>query len=250
MSLLTDLISYWKLDEASGVRADSHGSNDLADNNTVLAAAGIINDGADLEVSNSEYLSIADASQSGLLDGLSEVSFSLWVKPESLSADHFIISKGDVNAGTRDVCMCFFIGNTGYFELRASDDGTLNAGHNISRQTAAGVFTTGVLYHIALTFDVVNETVNLYVNGSLVGWSFSSGSMGAALRDSTDMFVIGMRENNGAPQSSFDGIIDEVGVWNRILTTDEVTELYNSGAGLAYPFTAGAVQNSNFLSLL
>jgi len=35
----------------------------------------------------------------------------------------------------------------------------------------------------------------------------------------------------------FDGNIDEVGIWDRILTTDEITELYNAGAGLAYPFT-------------
>ena len=31
------------------------------------------------------------------------------------------------------------------------------------------------------------------------------------------------------------GIIDEVGFWNRELTSSEVTDLYNSGAGLAYP---------------
>lgn len=39
-SLLTSLISYWNLDEPSGTRVDSHGDNDLTDNNTVTAAVG------------------------------------------------------------------------------------------------------------------------------------------------------------------------------------------------------------------
>lgn len=35
-SLLTNLVSYWDLDEQSGTRFDSEGTNDLTDNNTVL----------------------------------------------------------------------------------------------------------------------------------------------------------------------------------------------------------------------
>ncbi|GAH17961.1 unnamed protein product, partial [marine sediment metagenome] len=33
-----------------------------------------------------------------------------------------------------------------------------------------------------------------------------------------------------------DAIIDEVGIWNKILDQAAVTELWNSGVGLAYPF--------------
>jgi hypothetical protein len=41
------------------------------------------------------------------------------------------------------------------------------------------------------------------------------------------------------------GDIDEVGIWSRVLTSTEVTQLYNGGAGLQYPFTNG--NNRNFL---
>lgn len=37
----------------------------------------------------------------------------------------------------------------------------------------------------------------------------------------------------------FDGVLDEFGVWERTLTSDERTALYNGGAGLAYPFSTG-----------
>ena len=33
-----------------------------------------------------------------------------------------------------------------------------------------------------------------------------------------------------------DGLIDEVGLWRRVLTPAERTTLYNCGAGLTYPF--------------
>lgn len=42
--LLTSLISYWELTEASGTRVDSHGSNDLTDNNTVTGNPGVVYD--------------------------------------------------------------------------------------------------------------------------------------------------------------------------------------------------------------
>jgi hypothetical protein len=38
-ALRTSLISYWNLNEVSGIRADSHGSNNLTDNNSVTNAA-------------------------------------------------------------------------------------------------------------------------------------------------------------------------------------------------------------------
>jgi hypothetical protein len=35
-----------------------------------------------------------------------------------------------------------------------------------------------------------------------------------------------------------DGRIDEVGIWKRVLTAAERTQLYNGGLGYTYPFTA------------
>lgn len=39
--------------------------------------------------------------------------------------------------------------------------------------------------------------------------------------------------------STLNGLQDETVVWNKVLSDAEVTELYNSGAGFAYPFSAG-----------
>lgn len=44
----------------------------------------------------------------------------------------------------------------------------------------------------------------------------------------------------GANQYTLNGTIDEVGVRQRAISDAEVTQLYNAGAGLTYPFSGGA----------
>jgi len=49
-------------------------------------------------------------------------------------------------------------------------------------------------------------------------------------------FALG--KNLPTNSAGFPGTIDEVGVWNRVLTSSEVASLYNTGTGFQYPFTA------------
>jgi len=70
-----------------------------------------------------------------------------------------------------------------------------------------------------------------------------------SIQDSAGNFTLGAIYSGGTPEGFFDGMIDEVGVWSRLLTSDEVTTLYNAGAGLSYPFSSGTVA-THFLSLL
>ena len=44
-----------------------------------------------------------------------------------------------------------------------------------------------------------------------------------------DTYVIGARLLAGS--------IDEAGIWSRALSGTEITELYNAGAGITYPFS-------------
>ena len=59
MALIDSLGGYWKMDEASGDALDSHGSNNLTDNDTVAASTdGKINGARDFEKGFSEYLKL------------------------------------------------------------------------------------------------------------------------------------------------------------------------------------------------
>ena len=60
MALTDSLISYWKLDEASGNATDSHGTNTLTDTNTVTSVAGKINTARYFTNANTEFFTLAD----------------------------------------------------------------------------------------------------------------------------------------------------------------------------------------------
>jgi hypothetical protein len=47
--------------------------------------------------------------------------------------------------------------------------------------------------------------------------------------------------------AGWDGYLDEIGFWSRALTSTEITQLYNLGAGLQYPFS---LSNPNFFMLM
>lgn len=234
MALTDSLISYWKLDESSGNAADAHGSNTLTNNNTTSFVVGLINNAGDLEAGSSQYFSITDAAQSGL-DITGDISVSMWVKVESAPAADGLYGLITKTPGSA----------SGYYFLYGKDGTTpklQSAFFNGASQTR-GVKTsqdlgTGTWHHLVFTWAVATPNLTIYVDGSSVG-ATEDLTAATAIANSAAPFEVGAFV--GA--NFFDGLIDEVGIWSRVLTSDEVSSLYNGGAGLAYPFTAGGTAN-------
>lgn len=227
MSLLTSLVSYWKLDEASGSRADAHGSNTLTDNNTVGSGTGVIGTGADHDSASSETLSIA--TNSSVDCGNIDYSFSFWIKAETISSFPIIISKRTGTSGnTTDYIF--------YLDTGSSNKITAEIGSSGYGTIRGSTITTGSWFHIVIWHDSVNNQIGIAVNaGTPVTVSFSTGG-----NTCIDPFVIG----KGGGGGYFNGLIDEVGFWKRVLTSQERTDLYNSGNGLAYSSFGGATFQS------
>lgn len=216
----TNNVSFWELEETSGTRTDSKGSNDLTDNNTVLSGTGIQGTGADFESSNSEYLSISDAAQTGI-DSISAQTVACWVKFESTSANMSPMSKG--NDGSNGLFQFFWLTSNNLIFRRVTSSGLQGA-------TASWTPSTATWYHIAGTFDTTNGTV-LYVNGVPIGTD--SNTLSAI--DTTEQFTIGMRSRGGVTFDMYmDGLVDEAGYWSRALSLGEIQALYNGGTGIPY----------------
>jgi hypothetical protein len=238
MALIDNLTAYWTMDEASGTREDSTASNiDLTDVNTVGSAAGIINNGADFEETNDEYFSVADG---GGVDPSGAFSFSFWIKYEELPSsgqDDGWMGKWSSTGNQRS----FAIGgynNAGtqqaYFLV--TGDGSSNVGSFSNSGISAGNW-----YHIVAIYSP-SSYLDLYVNDTRI--QNVTSSVPASIFNSTAEFRIA---DYVTATTTFDGVIDEVGYWSRAITSAEVTELYNGGAGLAYPFTGGGATNHNLL---
>lgn len=254
MALIDGLVSYWKMDEASGTRNDAHSTNNLTANGTggVGSAAGIISNAADFELSDSDYLNITDASQSGL-DITGDISFSFWAKfeqlPSTAGSNPFqIILKGDRASG-RAYNVQFHNNGADCLEVYYQKAGPTYVKGDRSTSAAVVSGDVGVWVHYAVTFNSTTGATVMYKNGSSVAVTnvvaFSSG----ALMNTTTDFLIGASQNSGTKDTFFDGLLDEVGIWSKVLTGAEVTELYNAGAGLAYPFSTSPVQVGNLMLL-
>jgi len=85
--------------------------------------------------------------------------------------------------------------------------------------------------HIVLVYTAASGQWEFYVNGSLV--HTETGFPTSVTAKSTAYFGI---DGGFDAKNYFKGMIDEVGAWSRVLTSTEVSSLYNSGNGIQYPF--------------
>lgn len=227
-AMSTDIISYWKLDETSGTRVDSTVTgNDLTDNNTVLYGTGVIGNAADLERSNSEYLSISNGDQSGL-DLAGDWSVSLWYKPETVTGGNetYIFAATKPNASQAG--FQFYLGQGNKLSAEYWS-GTTTA--NLSRwEESSTTLSAGNWYHLVMAVDVSAKVFKLYVNGQPIAGS-NSWSNASVVLPAGGGFGLG-----GSPDGAnyTDGLIDEACVLSRVLTSGEVLNLYNGGAGIPY----------------
>ena len=230
-ALIDGLQSYWKFDESSGSAADAHGPNTLTNNNTIPYVAAKINNGADLESGSTQYFNAADSAS---LSFTSDMSWSFWIKPESEAGDPVIIQKWGA-AGQRAY----------YVQLRFSVNkvrlGTSAGGTTLNEgDVTVPAFTTDgtTWYHVVVAYTASAGTFDVYTQGVNRG---TSDAVDTSLADGTSNFVFGMYNEGGGNSNFYDGVLDEAGAWNKVLTSGEVTSLYNGGNGLAYPLTEAEV---------
>lgn len=217
--LLTGLVAYWKLDEAAaGNRADAHGGYTLTQTGTVDPTTGKIGNGAGL-FSASNYLR---NSSNGLDIGLSDRSVSFWVKHASFGTHSYLSSGAGGTAKPGFWVLALTATNA---RLSFNDTGT-----RIIVDFAHGM-STGTWYHWIAEFDRDGNMLAYINNVPKTAVSIAAKSTS----DINDMgqFAVGIHNELNFP---LDGYLDEVGVWNRLLTSDERALLYGAGSGLTYPF--------------
>lgn len=225
MVALTDsLISYWKLDETSGTRADSHSTNHLTDGNTVGYEAGKSGNAASFVKTSNERLYIAD--NAGLSGGDVDFTFALWVLCDADFAAYSVVAgksaQGDYEAAgweygflRRAAVLYFIVGNNSTYKSATINFGTFP--------------TDG--WHFAVGWhDSTANTVNLLWDNTTLGSSaYTGGSY-----DGGGVFALGSRGADGA--GGCNTAIDCVGFWKRVLTEAERTTLYGAGTPPEYPW--------------
>lgn len=174
----------------------------------------------DLERSSTQYLSITDASQTGL-DLSGDFTIEFWWKPEDVAVTHSLITKGNYNTSTRAYSIIWR--NTNVLEVIISSNGTTLDKVNFSFTPSAGTY-----YHIAITCDVsqaVASEFEFFLNGSSQGnGSVATDGSVTSINNSADPFYIGAEKGVATAENTEDGLIDEVRVWNIIRTGTQIND--------------------------
>lgn len=211
--LNASLISYWKLDEASGTRVDSEPTGtaqNLTDNGTVTSNPGKIGDAGQFTAANNEYLSRADSAD--LSTGNIDFTIAAWVYMDSKPAECYVMGKYSSEYYLR-------------YNTSADDRFRFVIGGCVAVANNFGSPSTATWYLIIAWHDSVNDLCGISVNDGTANTTSDAGGT----TDGTAAFNIGTILNNGS--IDWNGRIDEVGFWKKVLTAGERTELYNAGAG-------------------
>lgn len=209
--LLNSLISYWKLDEASGTRNDSVGTNHLTDNNTVTQSAGKVGNAGQFTAANLESLSVADNASLRVTGVDFTVAGWFWFDATGLAT---IYNKG----GTWTLFT-----RTNQIEWRVFDGSFFTA-------IKAYAQAANTWYFMLCDYNAATKTASADVNNSGTPATIVSAN---PLADDVGLFSIGLTQ---AGFGYLNGRADEFGFWKRLLTPAEKAQLYNSGSGRTYPF--------------
>lgn len=217
--LWSDLLAYYTADSTPN---DALGTYNGTLTNGTTYGTGIINNGFSFDGVN-DYVDLGDVLDN---DGTQAQSVSFWVKLNSTS-NQLLVGKQN-NAVPYNGWNVTFLSGTIYYAFYNNLPGTGIQTRNTQ------VLTTGVWYHVVATYDGSQSAsgIKVYIDGSLGTQNIQKDTLGSNSSSASGIkATISSRNGSTIPTN---GTIDEVGIWDRVLTSDEVTELYNSGSGLQY----------------
>ena len=215
--ILNGLVGWWKFDETNGTVAyDSSGNgNDGYLTNGPTWTEGKIGgslsfDGVDDRV----------ALPNSALNGLTNLTLNLWTKLNSGSQDHFFISGASSSQHNH-----FLFGLTNTNEIHIWDGNSKKNGHSYPPSNWDGKWI-----NITLIRKIDGSGSQIFIDSVNVN---SKAYNASALSIAHKGLWVGAdqdRVNGGWESTQFlDGLIDEVRIYDRALSADEVQALYNMG---------------------
>ncbi len=211
-------VGYWKLDESTGTVA--YDSSAYGNTGTLMNGptwtSGRFGNGLQFDGTN-DYVNPGNSVSFNIINAL---TISVWVNSQNTqtcTGGTYIlrIEKGNPTVSGGSYGLWWHSCNVLYFYVREPDDSgyvTQDVHPSIGRND---------WHHIAATFDGSTQTESVYVDGVLQ--ASSNVGISSIYPSLTTNFVFGY----GSTGYFFNGTIDEVAIWNRALTSQEILKIYN-----------------------
>lgn len=205
-NLYRDLKACWDLNESSGIRYDHVGGANLTDNNTVGSDAGQNLGAASFVRANSEYLQLTH--RSAFTANNHDWTIVFWVYPRRID-NGVIIAHWDYLQFEYAINIA-----NGNLSLSTSSDG-----QTVST-TVLGSVIADTWYWVAIWQDASEQKIMWQIDDNSPGSIAWSG-----FYNSTASFYLG---TTGFLSNYFDGLIDVVAIWHRVLSSSERSAIYES----------------------
>lgn len=222
----TGLVGHWTFDgmDTSGTVAKDRGrgGNDGTLTNGPTKSIGKLGQALDIDGAD-DFVNIGSPA---VLDDIATLSVCAWINPRTAGE---IFSGSDRWGGIASK------GYPGWFYMTTNVFGSVRpylyrhfSGNGGSWYPTSDTIPLNEWTHVCVTYDdtsTSNDPV-FYLNGSSVTVTEENAPTGTADSEASSDLHIG---TNDVTDQVFDGKIDEVRVYNRILSTGEVSALYNMG---------------------
>jgi hypothetical protein len=193
-----------------------------------------------LSLSGSNYFDIPSSSSLQL----SKFTVAAWFKTSTdYSSDAFIVNKGGLSSDIPGENLNYGIWMSSTEQIKGGFE-TINGENNwISSPNS---YRDGVWHYAVVTFD--GSTIRFYVDGVLVNSKSTSASP-----DNSGSQPLRVGADSNTLKSFFTGNVDEVRVWNRALSAQEVSDAlggtFNTSGQVAYISSSSSISSFKATSL-
>ena len=214
-----NLVARWAFDEGSGTSAaDSSGNGNTGTvANGALWESGKVGSGALALDGTNDHVNAGSASS---LDDLAQFSISFWAKADSAGGGSLgrYISKNSNSGGGSGWAV--------YNQLNRITFLANFSGTDLEVQSGWNSLSTGAWTHWMITWDgsADAQNVHIYKNGVETGYNLKTNAVGSRVSDASRSVVIG--GDGEATDRYFDGAIDDVRIYNRVLASDVISDFY------------------------
>jgi len=212
-------VAYYRLGESSGTSVvDETGThNGTYANGVALGATGGLtgnsDTAADFDGSNDEVV-ISDHADFDITDG----TLSFWFNPDVVNTNQVLFSK----SGDASTVFRLTLTSGGFIEF---ETGNGSQDKSVSTTTT---FNTGQWYQVTASWGA--SGMKIYVDGQLEDSAVGTTSMDG----SNDIFI-----GSDSGSVNFDGTIDELAIFDTVLTQSEITDVYDVGTSAGNILSGG-----------
>jgi hypothetical protein len=221
LTLKTSLLHWWDLSASVATLNDQHGSLNLTRTGTLDTESTLAPDGGSCVSNNGSVGYFRNSSVSAMTGWATGFSVNIWARRTSNSANNLFVSHQN------------FAANQQYFYFLRSSAATQN---QIVPRNSAGLISVLSIADTVLetwsmfTMTIDNAEINAFKNGVFITSIARTGTPSSASAP------FAFFDASWAPDASTRhiGQLFACGIWSRALQQNDITNLYNSGAGRRY----------------